>query len=85
MSFNELNSVEHYIIQKLSGVNLNAAEPDTVAEPATPYGSFPWKYVSRDELGGMRDESDVLVEPLLREALIRINPEIAENHALGRV
>jgi type I restriction enzyme R subunit len=83
MSFNELNSVEHYIIQKLSGVNLNTAEPNTVAEPQTPFGSFPWKYVSRDELGGMRNESDVLVEPLLREALIRINPEIAENHALA--
>ncbi len=25
MSFNELNSVERYIIQKLGGVNLNAA------------------------------------------------------------
>jgi type I restriction enzyme R subunit len=23
MSFNELNSVEHYIVQQLSGVNLN--------------------------------------------------------------
>ncbi len=30
MSFNELNSVEHYIIQKLSGVNLNAARLLTV-------------------------------------------------------
>lgn len=27
MSFNELNSVEHFIIQKPSGVNLNAADP----------------------------------------------------------
>ncbi|MGA0846645.1 MAG: hypothetical protein ACO3RV_08905 [Luteolibacter sp.] len=25
MSFNELSSVEHFIIQKLSGVNLNVA------------------------------------------------------------
>jgi len=27
MSFNELNAVEHFIIQKLSGKNLNAADP----------------------------------------------------------
>ena len=41
MSFNELNSVEHYINQKLSGVNLNAADPSSsiVKEDATPYGS----------------------------------------------
>lgn len=26
MSFNELNSVEHFIIEKLSGTNLNAAQ-----------------------------------------------------------
>lgn len=26
MSFNELNSVEHYIIHQLSGVNLNSKE-----------------------------------------------------------
>ena len=42
MSFNELNSVEYYIVSKLSGVNLNAADPSTsvVKEDATPYGSF---------------------------------------------
>lgn len=27
MSFNELNAVEHFIIQKLSGKNLNSADP----------------------------------------------------------
>jgi len=32
MSFNELNSVEHYIIQKLSGKNLNAAELNRVTD-----------------------------------------------------
>jgi hypothetical protein len=42
MSFNELNSVEHYIVSKLSGVNLNApdATPSTLKEDAPPYGSF---------------------------------------------
>jgi hypothetical protein len=33
MSFNELNSVEHYIIQKLSGVNLNSEAGGVGAGP----------------------------------------------------
>ena len=42
MAFTELNSVEHYILQKLSGVNLNAVETSTsvVKEDAAVYGSF---------------------------------------------
>jgi len=46
MSFNELNSVEHFIIQKLSGKNLNAVDPmsSMVMEDPPVYGSFPWKY-----------------------------------------
>ena len=76
MSFNELNSVEHYIIQKLSGVNLNAADASSsvVKEDATPYGSFPWQYRSAEALNRPTDQ--VLLEGELREALIRINPEI---------
>ena len=35
-----------------------------------------WKYIPADELP--RDYSDVMVEPMVREALIRLNPEIAE-------
>lgn len=34
MPFNELNSVEHFIIRKLTGVNLNNAVQATEAEPA---------------------------------------------------
>ena len=51
MSFNELNSVEHYIIQKLSGVNLNAVDPTSpvVKEDTAVFGSFPWKYRSAEE------------------------------------
>ncbi|MGJ8697220.1 MAG: type I restriction endonuclease subunit R [Verrucomicrobiaceae bacterium] len=81
MSFNELNSVEHYIIQKLSGVNLNAADSTSpvVKEAAAVYGSFPWKYRSAEELNRPTDQ--VLLEGELREALIRLNPEIAANPA----
>lgn len=76
MSFNELNAVEHFIIQKLSGVNLNAAGPasSVVKEDETIYGSYPWKYRSAAELN--RPSDQVLLESELREALIRINPEI---------
>ena len=42
MSFNELNSVERYIVSKLSGVNLNAPDPTSliVKEDWATYGSF---------------------------------------------
>lgn len=36
-----------------------------------------WKYIPAEELPRMH--SDVLVEPMVKEALIRLNPEIAEN------
>ena len=37
MSFNELNSVEHFIIHKLTGVNLNNMQSGMVAEDAVEY------------------------------------------------
>ncbi len=36
-----------------------------------------WKYIPADQLG--RDYSDVMVEPMVKKALIRLNPEIAED------
>lgn len=36
-----------------------------------------WKYISADELP--RDTTDVIVEPMVKDALIRLNPEIAED------
>ena len=79
MSFNELNSVEYYIVNKLSGVNLNApdATSPTLKEDAPAYGSFLWQYRSAAELNRPTDQ--VLLEGELREALIRINPEINAN------
>jgi len=77
MSFNELNSVEHYIIHQLSGVNLNVSG---VAEEKTPYGAQ-WQYISPQQLN--RTVNEVLVEAELKAALIRLNPEIACNHDLA--
>ena len=73
MSFNELNSVEHYIVKQISGVNLNHAH---WAEDQMPYG-FHWQYKPSAAIA--RGVNEVLVEGELREALIRLNPEIAQS------
>ncbi len=71
MAFNELNSVEHYIIHQLSGVNLNAI--GVANEPKTGYGAK-WVFKSAQELD--RSVNEVLLETELKAALIRLNPEI---------
>lgn len=73
MSFNELNSVEYYIVQQLSGTNLNHTN---WAEEQVPYG-FQWQYKPASAIA--RGVNEVLVESELREALIRINSEIAQS------
>ena len=77
MAFNELNSVEYYIIQKLSGLNLNSG---TVSEPQSSYG-IRWNYKSAEELN--RSVNEVLLEKDLKESLIRLNPEISTNPDLA--
>jgi len=71
MAFTELNSVEHYIINQLTGVNLNLGQ---VAEkPMQPYGAE-WQFQSPEQLG--RGVNEVMVESQVKEALVRLNPEI---------
>lgn len=77
MSFNELNSVEHYIIHQLSGANLNNG---FVAEPKSPYGSQ-WVYKTPTELN--RSVNEILIESELKAALIRLNHEIALRNELA--
>lgn len=78
MAFTELNSVEHYIIHQLSGVDLNQGQ---LAEPVTePYGAE-WQFKTPEELG--RSDTDVLHESRLKEALIRLNPEITAKPELA--
>lgn len=77
MSFNELNAVEHFIIKQVSGVNLNNKE---VQEPSNRIGAT-WKYIAPADL--QRGVNEVLVESELREALIRLNPEIQRNPSLA--
>ena len=77
MVFNELNSVEHFIIHRLTGVNLNKVRSGMAVqeEPVKEYPAVKWKYVQSELL--RRDITDVLVEHELKDALCRINPDIA--------
>ncbi|MEH6472224.1 MAG: HsdR family type I site-specific deoxyribonuclease [Halopseudomonas sp.] len=77
MGFTELNSVEHYIIHQMTGVNLNQGQ---VTEPTQSYGAK-WTYKSAEQLG--RGINEVLVESELKEALLRLNPEIGQNPSLA--
>ena len=75
--FNELNTVEHFIVHRLSGVNLNSGE---VSEPAAGYGPA-WEYVAPENLG--REQNEVLLVEELKAALVRLNPEIAKQPELA--
>jgi len=77
MAFTELNSVEHYIINQLSGVNLNQGD---VAEPKKTYGAE-WQFKSPEQLG--RGVNEVMVESEVKSALQRLNPEIAQKPELA--
>ncbi|MCX6250632.1 MAG: HsdR family type I site-specific deoxyribonuclease [Bacteroidetes bacterium] len=78
MSFNEQNSVEHFIIHQLTGVNLNAIQGNLVKEKTVSYGDEArWRYLQPELL--QRDISDVLLEKELKESLCRLNPAIAAN------
>lgn len=75
MSFNELNSVEHFVIHRLTGVNLNNVKVgNVVQEPMAEYDTVKWKYVQSDLLS--REIDQVLVEKELKQALCRLNPDI---------
>lgn len=70
MSFNEINSVENFVIKTMTGVNLN--ETGRLHEPKT-YGAQ-WIYTPASELS--REITEVLIETELKQALIDLNPEI---------
>lgn len=81
MAFTELNSVEHYIVHQLSGMDLNQPQSSVVREtPEQGYG-VEWRYQSAEQLN--RGVNEVLVESELKAALIRLNPEIAARPELA--
>ena len=72
MPFNEINAVENFVIMTMTGVNLNDTE--SVHEDSAPYGAQ-WIYMPSSEL--RREITEVMVETEVKNALIRLNPEIA--------
>lgn len=82
MGFTELNSVEHYIIHQMTGVNLNVPHgQNEVSEPKPKSFGVQWQFQSPEQLG--RGVNEVLVESVLVKALIRLNPEIEANPNLA--
>src|SRR3989338_2073102 len=71
MIFNEQNTIEQYVISKLTGQKTGGTGDSAHPEYAQ---TVQWKYMSADDLG--RNESEVIIEKMLKDALIRINPEI---------
>ena len=71
--FNEENTVEQMVLDTLGGV----APGGVVAEERGRYagGVEGWRFVPAEQLP--RGYSDVLVERMVRDALIRLNPEIS--------
>lgn len=70
--FNKENTVKQMAFDTLCGgvtSNMAAEAPDAYSD--RPAG---WRFVSADTLP--RQHSDVLVESMVRDALIRLNPEI---------
>lgn len=76
--FTESNTVEAYVRDLLTG-SVKVLPANTVQEPVTSYGPNPkgigWRYAAPADVP--RQIQEVLVEPWLRNALIRLNPEIA--------
>lgn len=78
MAFNESNTVEAYLYDLLSGP-ATSSSANVVREPEAAYGrshkGIGWRRVASADIP--RQNQDVLIESWVREALIRLNPEIA--------
>jgi type I restriction enzyme, R subunit len=75
--FNEENTVEQMVLDTLGAPSGNTVVAGAmVAEDSAGYGGDVkgWRFVPAEELP--RQHSDVLVEAMVRDALIRLNPEI---------
>lgn len=78
MTFTEANTVEAYIRDLLAGAGKNQIS-GAVGEPITDYGpssgGIGWRYFAPAKVP--RQAHEVIVEPWVRESLVRLNPEIA--------
>lgn len=77
MAFNESNTVEAYLADALAGSSnciANRVEEPSVSYLRTAKGTS-WHFIPSSDIP--RQPHELLVEPWLRDALIRLNPEIA--------
>jgi type I restriction enzyme R subunit len=84
MAFNESNTVEAYLYDVLSGPT-KPVPANVAQEPQATYGrshnGLGWSRIASANFP--RQHQDVLVESWVREALIRLNPEIAADPELA--
>jgi type I restriction enzyme, R subunit len=71
--FTEANTVEHFIRDLLCGVT-HTSQAQPLHETSALYGGLDWQFMHGPLLP--RQQSDVLIDGQLRDALIRLNPEI---------
>ncbi|MEI6513567.1 MAG: HsdR family type I site-specific deoxyribonuclease [bacterium] len=72
--FNEENTIEKMVLDTLNNSVLENLIPEVQELYAG--GIKGWQYIPAEEIS--RQFSDVFVEPMVRDALIRLNPEIKE-------
>ena len=77
MTFNEANTVEAFIRDRLAGEAGPAIVSTGLARQGRGISGLGWHFMNSADLP--RQPQEALVEPYLREALIRLNPEIAAN------
>jgi type I restriction enzyme R subunit len=81
MTFNEANTVEAFIRDRLTGTTGPTSVAPGLARQGGKISGLGWHFVGPADLP--RQSQEALVEPYLRDALIRLNPDIAANP--GRV
>lgn len=79
MTFNEANTVEAFIRDRLTGTTNPTTVAPGFAEDGVASSGLGWHFVGPADLP--RQPQEALVEPYLRDALIRLNPDIAANPA----
>ena len=72
--FNEDNAVEQMVLDTLCGHTADRQAAEMLPNYEAGTAVVAWRYESAEHLP--RQHSDVLVEPMVKEALIRLNPEI---------
>jgi type I restriction enzyme R subunit len=76
--FNEANTVEAYLRSLLCGSATANSPPDAgFSRQGRKLNGLGWHYLPPQQLP--RQPQEVFIEPFVRDALIRLNPEIAAN------